>query len=1183
MTMQMIDGNEAAARIAHKCNEVIAIYPITPASSMGELADIWSADGEQNIYGSVPEVIEMQSEAGAAGAIHGALQSGSMSTTFTASQGLLLMIPNMYKIAGELTPTVFHVAARTVATHALSIFGDHSDVMAVRGTGFAMLAASSVQEAHDFALISQAASLASRIPFVHFFDGFRTSHEINEVEIIDDNIIRQMISKAEVSAHKKRALNPEHPVLRGSSQNPDTFFQQREASNIYYDQVANKVAAAMERFGVLTGRHYKPFEYIGHPQAEEVVILMGSGIGPVKETINELNQQGRKVGAIKVRLFRPFATEYLLKALPLSLQRIAVLDRTKEPGADGEPLFKDIITALASHANSELWPASMPQVCGGRYGISSKEFTPAMVAGIFDMLASKQLKHGFTVGIKDDVTHTSLDWDENFVPASVAQQFKAVFYGLGSDGTVSANRNSIKIIGEQTDNHAQGYFVYDSKKTGAVTVSHLRFGKQPIESTYLISKHQADFVACHQEIFLQRYAMLDMAKPGAIFLLNSSLPTERVWNSLPEASQQIMLDKGIQLWHINADAVAAETGMGKRINTIMQSAFFAISNVLPKDQAIAYMKQAAEQTYSKKGEEVVAKNHHAIDMAVENVQQICYPKKITSERQMRPAVAAQAPAFVQQVTGPIIAGHGDELPVSAFPIDGTWPTGTAAWEKRNLAKEIPVWEADMCIDCGKCPFICPHAAIRSKAFTPDDNSEHPLTFKASPIKGKEFEAGTLISYQVAPEDCTGCGLCVEICPAKDKHNPDFKALNMAPLTAPLLDDEKVNWQHFLSLPEYDRTDIRTNTIKGSMLMQPLFEFSGACTGCGETPYVRLASQLFGERMVVANATGCSSIYGGNLPTTPWTITNEGRGPAWSNSLFEDNAEFGMGMRVAIDQQLQEVNQQLNNLRSELGDELVDALLNGEQETELGIHQQRQHLAQLIDKLEAMGNHQGADLLDKVDVLIRRSVWIIGGDGWAYDIGFGGVDHTLASGRDINILVLDTEVYSNTGGQTSKATPVGAGAKFSAAGKRSSKKNLADVAISYGNVFVAQVAYGAKDLHTLKMFLAAEAYPGTSLIIAYAPCISHGVDLHHNHERQRLAVETGHWPLFHYDPRLKDDGNNPMVLDSKAPSRPYIEFMQGEGRFNHLHLNAPEIAEQLQQQAQREADERWQHYQRLAQD
>lgn len=1183
MTMLMMDGNEAAARIAHKCNEVIAIYPITPASSMGELADIWSADGEKNIYGSVPEVIEMQSEAGAAGAIHGALQSGSMSTTFTASQGLLLMIPNMYKIAGELTPTVFHVAARTVATHALSIFGDHSDVMAVRGTGFAMLAASNVQEAHDFALISQAASLASRIPFVHFFDGFRTSHEINEVNIIDDDIIRQMISKAEVSAHKKRALNPEHPVLRGSSQNPDTFFQQREASNIYYEQAASKVAAAMARFGVLTGRHYQPFEYIGHPLAEEVVILMGSGVGPVEETITELSQQGRKVGAIKVRLFRPFATEYLLKALPQSVQRIAVLDRTKEPGADGEPLFKDIISALASHANSDRWPAPMPQVCGGRYGISSKEFTPAMVAGIFDMLASKQLKHGFTVGIDDDVTHTSLSWDDSFVPNSVAQQFKAVFYGLGSDGTVSANRNSIKIIGEQTDHHAQGYFVYDSKKTGAVTVSHLRFGNQPIESTYLIGKHQADFVACHQEIFLQRYAMLDMAKPGAIFLLNSSLPTDQIWDALPQASQQTMIDKGIQLWHINADAVADETGMGKRINTIMQSAFFAISDVLPKAEAIAYMKQAAEQTYGKKGLEVVAKNHHAIDIAVANVEQIFYPAEVTSEQSMHPAVAEQAPEFVQQVTGPIIAGHGDELPVSAFPIDGTWPTGTAAWEKRNLAKEIPVWQADMCIDCGKCPFVCPHAAIRSKAFTVDANSEHPLTFKAAPIKGKEFEAGTLISYQVAPEDCTGCGLCVEICPAKDKQNPEFKALNMAPLTPPLLDDEKVNWQHFLSLPEYDRTDIRTNTIKGSMLMQPLFEFSGACTGCGETPYVRLASQLFGERMVVANATGCSSIYGGNLPTTPWTITNEGRGPAWSNSLFEDNAEFGMGMRVAIDQQLQEVEHQLNNLRSELGDKLVNALLNGEQETELGIHQQRQHLAELIDKLEAMNNDHANDLLGKVDVLIRRSVWIIGGDGWAYDIGFGGVDHALASGRDVNILVLDTEVYSNTGGQTSKATPIGAGAKFSAAGKRSSKKNLADVAISYGNVFIAQVAYGAKDLHTLKMFLAAEAYPGTSLIIAYAPCISHGVDLHHNHDRQRLAVETGHWPLFHYDPRLKHVDKNPMVLDSKAPSRPYIEFMQGEGRFNHLHLNAPEIAVQLQQQAQREADERWQHYQRLAAD
>jgi len=1181
--MLMMDGNEAAARIAHKCNEVIAIYPITPASSMGELADIWSADGEKNIYGSIPDVVEMQSEAGAAGAIHGALQSGSMSTTFTASQGLLLMIPNMYKIAGEMTPTVFHVAARTVATHALSIFGDHSDVMAVRGTGFAMLAASSVQEAHDFALISQSATLTTRLPFLHFFDGFRTSHEINEVELIDDDTIRQMVNSNEVSAHRNRALNPQHPVIRGTSQNPDTFFQQREASNIYYAEAAAKVANSMQRFGVLTGRHYQPFDYIGHSQAERVIVLMGSGVGPVEETVKELVAQGHKVGAIKVRLYRPFSQQHLLQALPKNVQSIAVLDRTKEPGADGEPLYKDVITALASAAGSDDWPCAMPRICGGRYGISSKEFTPAMVLSVFTMLQGENLKNNFTVGIHDDISNSSLAWDDSFVPTEVAAQFKAVFYGLGSDGTVSANRNSIKIIGEKTDNHAQGYFVYDSKKTGAITVSHLRFGPEPIQSTYLIGPHQADFVACHQELFLQRYAMLDMAKAGAVFLLNTSQAKDQIWQSLPAGMQRSIIDKGIQIWAIDAAATAAETGMGKRINTVMQSAFFAISNVLPKDQAVAAMKQAATETYGKKGEAVVQQNHAAIDAAVANLIAIEIPQEVSSEIKLKPPVSPEAPEFVQQVTGPIIAGHGDDLPVSAFPIDGTWPTGTAAWEKRNLATEIPVWEADMCIDCGKCPFVCPHSAIRSKAFTDADNKDHPQDFKSAPIKGKEFEPGTLISYQVAPEDCTGCGLCVEICPITDKKDPQHKALNMQPLEKPLLEQERDNWQHFLQLPEYDRTQVRADTIKGSMLMQPLFEFSGACTGCGETPYIRLATQLFGERMVVANATGCSSIYGGNLPTTPWTITTEGRGPAWSNSLFEDNAEFGMGMRIAADQQLQEVEHSLALMRPQLGDELVQALLESEQRTEASILQQRQYLAELINKLESIDTAETQQLLDKVDVLIRRSVWIIGGDGWAYDIGFGGVDHALASGRDVNILVLDTEVYSNTGGQTSKATPVGAGAKFSAAGKRTSKKNLADVAISYGDVFVAQVAYGAKDLHTLKMMLKAEAYPGTSLIIAYAPCISHGVDLGHNHDRQRLAVETGHWPLFHYDPRLKAEGKNPMVMDSKPPSVAYEEFMKGEGRFNHLHLNAPEIAEQLHQQAQREVNERYQHYLKLATD
>ncbi len=1175
-----IDGNEAAAWMAHRLNEVIAIYPITPASPMGEHADQWSADGRTNLWGTVPRIIEMQSEGGAAGAIHGALQAGALTTTFTASQGLLLMIPNMYKIAAELTPVVFHVASRSLAAQALSIFGDHSDVMAVRSTGFALLCSGSVQEVMDFALITQAATLRGRIPVVHFFDGFRTSHEIAKVSRLDEETLRTLVDRELIHAHRARALSPEHPVLRGSSQNPDVYFQARERTNSWQRDFPGVVQELMHRFAACTGRRYRLFDYAGERQAERVIVIMGSGADTVEETVEELNRQGERVGVVKVRLYRPFHESALLDALPRSTRRIAVLDRTKEPGASGEPLYKDVVTALArDHADGGRF-SEMPRVVGGRYGLSSKEFTPGMVKAVFDELKQPRPRNGFTIGIDDDVTHTSLEWDPAFRTGSMEELFQGVFYGLGSDGTVSANKNSIKIIGETSQLHAQGYFVYDSRKAGAVTISHLRFGPRPIRARYLIGDGEADFVACHQTVFLERYEMLEKAKPGAVFLLNTPLETERIWETLPRKLQQQMLDKRLRFHAIDAYRVARECGLGRRINTIMQTCFFAISGILPQQQAITLIKQAVEQSYRRKGKELLEANFRAIDMALAHLHRIPLGKEATSLVEIPPPVPPDAPRFVREVTGRIIAGHGDRLPVSRLPADSSFPVGTAAFEKRNLALEIPVWEADLCSQCGKCPFVCPHAAIRSKLFPVELTEDAPPTFKHAPVRGKDYPAGYHISYQVAPEDCTGCGLCVDICPIHDKADPQRKALNMAP-QPPLRAQERENWEFFLGLPEYQRSRVKGTTIKGSMLYQPLFEFSSACSGCGETPYIRLATQLFGDRMVVANATGCSSIYGGNLPTTPWAANRDGRGPAWNNSLFEDNAEFGFGLRVAIDKRREYAEELLEHLRDELGAERVAAILAADQSDEAGIQEQRERVAALRERLAALDRPEARELESVAEELCRKSVWIIGGDGWAYDIGFGGLDHILAAGRDVNILVLDTEVYSNTGGQTSKATPRGAVAKFSAAGKPTAKKDLARVAMDYGNVYVAHVAYGAKDLQTLRAFLEAESYPGPSLIIAYSPCIAHGVDLGHNHRQQQLAVHSGHWPLFRYDPRRAAQGQNPLRLDSPPPSIPYREFAMTEARFSALWQTHPEHAERLLEQAQQEVTERYEQYRQLA--
>jgi pyruvate-ferredoxin/flavodoxin oxidoreductase len=1075
---------------------------------MGEYSETWSSQGLKNLWGTVPEVIEMQSEGGAAGTIHGALQTGSLATTFTASQGLLLMIPNMYKIAGELTPFVMHVAARSLAAQGLSIFGDHSDVMAARSTGFAFLASNSVQEAMDLALIAQAATLEARVPIMHFFDGFRTSHEVAKVEQIPVEVVREMIDDKLVFAHRNRAMTPDHPFIRGTSQNPDVYFQARESVNPFYQRMPEIVQRTMDKFAGLTGRQYHLYEYAGSPDAERVIILMGSGAEAVEEVVDHLNHQNEKVGMVKVRLFRPFAADELLKVIPATAKRIAVMDRTKEPGADGEPLYKDVVTAISEDYTSGTSRfAALPRVVGGRYGLSSKEFTLGMIKGVFDELKKDRPKNHFTIGIFDDLSHTSLEWDADFRTDAGQGVTRCMFYGLGADGTVGANKNTIKIMGEETELYGQGYFVYDSKKAGAATISHLRFSPKPIHSPYLIGNNEASFIGCHQPVFLERYEMLDSAAEGAVFLVNTATAPDKVWHTLTRKMQQQIIDKKIEFYVIDAYAIARQTGMRNRINTIMQTCFFAISGVLPRDVAIEKIKLAAKKSYSKKGSAVVEANWKAIDETIANLHKIAVPATASSTHEMPEAVPAFAPEFVRKITAEIMSGRGDLLPVSALPNDGTWPTGTAMWDKRNLAQEIPVWDEELCIHCGKCPFVCPHTAIRSKLFPADITKDAPPTFKHVQVKGKDFEPGMHISYQVAPEDCTGCTLCVDICPAISKVD-GHKALEMRPM-APLREQERENFDFFLTLPEYDRTQLKATTIKGAMMMQPLFEFSSACVGCGETSYIRLASQLFGDRMVVANATGCSSIYSGNLPTTPYCMNAEGRGPAWSNSLFEDNAEFGLGFRVSIDKHAEHASELLQQLKDQVGGELTEAILNADQTTEAGIFRQRERVEELRSKLAGIDTAMARQLESLVEYLVKKSVWIIGGDGWAYDIGFGGLDHVIATGRNVNILVLDTEVYSNTGGQMSKATPRGAIAKFAAGGKHTGKKDLAQIAMSYGHVYVAHVAYGAKDTHTLRTFLEAESYDGPSLIIAYSPCNEHGYDLIHQHQQQELAVKTGH--------------------------------------------------------------------------
>jgi pyruvate-ferredoxin/flavodoxin oxidoreductase len=1195
-----VEGNEAVANVAHALSEVIAIYPITPSTPMGELADAWSSTGRVNLWGTVPLVVEMQSEGGAAGAIHGALQTGALATTFTASQGLLLMIPNMYKIAGELTPVVFHVAARSLAAQALSIFGDHSDVMATRSTGFALLASNSVQEAQDLALIAHASTLEARVPFLHFFDGFRTSHEIDKIEQLTREDLRAMIDDALVQAHRQRALSPDHPFIRGTAQNPDVYFQARETTNPYYASCPAIVQKMMDKFSALVGRQYHLFDYVGAPDAERVIVIMGSGAETVQSTVEYLVARGEKVGVVKVHLFRPFSMKDFLQALPSTVKVIATLDRTKEPGSIGEPLYLDVSTAI-----KEGWGDSnehvLPRIIGGRYGLSSKEFTPAMVKGVFDEMSRVGPKNHFTVGINDDVTHRSLEYDASFSTES-EDTVQCVFWGLGADGTVGANKNSIKIIGEETENYAQGYFVYDSKKSGSITTSHLRFGPHPIHSPYLIGNNQANFVACHQFTFLERIDVLKHARPGGVFLLDSIYGPEEVWDHLPIEVQQDILEKALRLYVINAHKVASDIGMGGRINTVMQTCFFAISGILPKEEAIAQIKKSIQKTYGKRGEAVVQRNFMAVDETLVHLHEVKVPVGVgagqtrgtsadgTEKRRSpiplpmltrRPPVPADAPEFVRKVLGPMIAGEGDALPVSALPVDGTYPSGTTHWEKRNIALEIPVWDPDICIQCGKCVMVCPHAVIRQKIYDPSELEGAPKSFLSTDAHYKEFP-GMKYTLQVSPEDCTGCKLCIDACPVKDKRQVGRKAINMAE-QPPIREREKTNWEFFLSLSEVDATDLNLAAIKNSQLLMPLFEFSGACSGCGETPYIKLASQLFGDRMIVANATGCSSIYGGNLPTTPWTVNHQGRGPAWSNSLFEDNAEFGLGMRLTLDKQQEFASELLTQYTDIVGEELAHELLHADQSSEAGILAQRARVALLKERLREANSTESRvrNLLSVADALVHKSVWIIGGDGWGYDIGFGGLDHVLASGRNVNILLLDTEVYSNTGGQASKSTPIGAVAKFAAKGKATPKKDLGLLAMAYGNVYVAHVAMGANDQQTLRAFLEAEAYDGPSLIIAYSHCIAHGIEMSKALEQQKLAVQTGYWPLYRYNPELHVEGKNPLVLDSKEPTIPLEKFAYNETRFRMLLQSDEERAESLMKLAQRDVRERWHRYHDLS--
>ena len=1174
-----IDANEAVARVAYRVNEVVAIFPITPSSGMGEFADAWSAQNLKNIWGTVPLVQEMQSEGGAAGAVHGALQAGALTTTFTASQGLLLMVPNMFKIAGELTPTVFHVSARSVATHALSIFGDHSDVMAARSTGFALLGSRSVQEAHDMALISHAASLNSRIPFVHFFDGFRTSHEINKISELTQEQIRAMIDDQKVFEHRQRALSPDRPVLRGTAQNPDVFFQARETVNQYYTDCPGIVQDAMDQFADITGRQYHLFDYSGAADAERIIIIMGSGAETAEETARYLNTLGEKVGVVTVHLYRPFSMEHLMQALPATVKSIAVLDRTKEPGASGEPMLEDVVTSIYEANNLNITAfKQLPKIIGGRYGLSSKEFNPAMVKAVFDELKKETKKNHFTIGINDDLTFTSIDYDPTFSIAN-PQTKRCVFVGLGSDGTVGANKNSIKIIGEETEFGAQGYFVYDFKKSGSVTISHLRFGPGEMKAPYLIGEGEANFVACHQFNLLEKMDILKYAEPEGIFLLNSTYGPDKIWDNLPSEVQKSILGKKLHFYVIDAYDVANKTGMGSRVNTIMQTCFFAISGVLPRDEAIEQIKKMIYKTYGKRGEAVVNRNYEAVDHALANLHEVNVSGDVADSNIQRNSMSKEAPEFVQDVLAPMLAFEGDKVPVSAMPHDGTFPTATSQWEKRNISLEIPVWDPDVCIQCGKCVFVCPHAVIRMKVYDGSYLENAPATFKSTSAKFKDVPGDTY-TIQVAPEDCTGCALCIEACPAKNKSEAGLKAINMAP-QPPIRETERENWNYFLSIPDVDRTKFETKTIKNSQLLRPLFEFSGACAGCGETPYVKLLSQLFGDRAIIANATGCSSIYGGNLPTTPWAVNADGRGPSWSNSLFEDNAEFGLGMCLTVDRQTEFARELLQSLASDLGEGFVSEVLNADQTTESGIYEQRNRIEELKKRIANDTSLNAKQLLSLADFLVKKSVWIVGGDGWAYDIGYGGLDHVLASGRNVNVLVLDTEVYSNTGGQASKATPRAAVAKFAANGKALPKKDLGLIAMAYGYVYIAKVAMGANDAQTLKAFKEAEAFNGPSLIIAYSHCIAHGIDMRKGLDQQRLAVQSGIWPIYRYNPDLTTMGKNPFIIDSKNPTIPVQEYAYNETRYRMLLQSDEQRADKLMNEARSDVAKRWELYKQMA--